>query len=914
MNRAQPTHESLSITTPVVLSLPTVDPAIESEIQASATRLLNNMVNERVARSYGVSATTCELAGIRGPILGFNGFGPMPRMSPSLDDLTPRGRGSGSVRVYGGTPREPRAAVASCLEGPARAAMPGVSRECGVAEVSTPAIRWGDVCEDGPISGGKLTVPAIVKDRSPATPLVEVKSPNAESEMPAVHRKMRGRQHQGSGAAQCAWESAQRDGDHHAGRRALKEKEALRKQMAFRKRVALRGLSGGSFSKLRGAERREAMEHKARSRRVETCTGGISKKLQRFLLEDEPESPEDKTLVSLVAKFKRTGSLPPTSMRVADLARFDHSKVSKRDLAAMVRLMLLREGIEPNPGPNGKVSRKTLRKFKAANHTPLPPLPLLVRPPLDASAAAAHADGAPRKTRKQRRQLTASAARALPAVQYDEQGNCVWCGSRVEGEYVRIGGVNTLICPICRAHLGGHVVGKVGDHPGVPSDEPLNICAAAATEPARVLTESSESEPESTSGYESCIEAATTSTSVTMPTVPETLSEPELRHAYKCITAHIVGEAQYRRRHNRNALCFPSSSSEADDDLFQADFHNKRAPSEAGQDSLSHDEAARHAAFRVQSTPPPSPEESDSQEPADESKQVALTQKQTPLDGMEVDDEDLVTIMRRVSGHPFLRRSDLEIVYTVVPYTVDTRLVSSRNVVEVKQPIMAYEMTFTEKSNTYPLIAPSVMTGAAMVGLNQLRRLAPPKMTALAALGLLAYPAYKIVKGLLLPLKTYRVSWIPHLVSAVMSEYDRGTNASVAHTTLRRNLRRLQSLPIPDVDLIAFYSGTEEVINQLLTRQSFFTGGAKCFRPPSCRERLERSNGLLKDIESMKSLSRPPQTTRTNLTSLGSDYRCAVEIVRGISGGSKVAGFLATLRLAQIVGIRSLWSAASNND
>lgn len=81
-------------------------------------------------------------------------------------------------------------------------------------------------------------------------------------------------------------------------------------------------------------------------------------------------------------------------------------------------------------------------------------------------------------------------------------------------------------------------------------------------------------------------------------------------------------------------------------------------------------------------------------------------------------------------------------------------------------------------------------------------------------------------------LKTWHVPFIPHLVSCVVSEYDRGTNAVVVRSTIRQKIRRLACLPIPDEDALIFLTGSELVAEQLLESGEYFSRGAACFRLP----------------------------------------------------------------------------------
>lgn len=74
------------------------------------------------------------------------------------------------------------------------------------------------------------------------------------------------------------------------------------------------------------------------------------------------------------------------------------------------------------------------------------------------------------------------------------------------------------------------------------------------------------------------------------------------------------------------------------------------------------------------------------------------------------------------------------------------------------------------------------------------------------------------------------ITYLPHLVSAVVAEYDRGTNAEAVNSTIRQRIRRLACLPIPDEDALTLINGSELMAKAIISRQNFFVEGAACFR------------------------------------------------------------------------------------
>jgi len=74
------------------------------------------------------------------------------------------------------------------------------------------------------------------------------------------------------------------------------------------------------------------------------------------------------------------------------------------------------------------------------------------------------------------------------------------------------------------------------------------------------------------------------------------------------------------------------------------------------------------------------------------------------------------------------------------------------------------------------------------------------------------------------------IPFVPHVISCVLTEFDRGTSPVACRSTLRQKIRRLAALPIPDYDYIKFVAGSELVVEQLLSSADFFGEGVACLR------------------------------------------------------------------------------------
>lgn len=78
------------------------------------------------------------------------------------------------------------------------------------------------------------------------------------------------------------------------------------------------------------------------------------------------------------------------------------------------------------------------------------------------------------------------------------------------------------------------------------------------------------------------------------------------------------------------------------------------------------------------------------------------------------------------------------------------------------------------------------------------------------------------------------VHYVPHLVSAVVSEFTSGCSQDQINTNIQIRMARYSTLPIPDVSALEYFEGSKMVIRFLLQRQSFFVNplGAAPATPP----------------------------------------------------------------------------------
>jgi len=178
-----------------------------------------------------------------------------------------------------------------------------------------------------------------------------------------------------------------------------------------------------------------------------------------------------------------------------------------------------------------------------------------------------------------------------------------------------------------------------------------------------------------------------------------------------------------------------------------------------------------------------------------------------------------------------------------VDYVVDRRIVANRNVPEVKAPFRAVNLTYTRRSEAdYGLVISAVVFSLAYAALNAASSVLPPFMVYSAGvihpLTVVATMCCSLVVGYACgggrDEEMVVIPYVPHLVTSVLAEYERGTNAESVRNSVRGKLRRLACFPVADEDYTTLTEGTERVIIFLIERSGFFTGRrAACFGQPS---------------------------------------------------------------------------------
>jgi len=202
-----------------------------------------------------------------------------------------------------------------------------------------------------------------------------------------------------------------------------------------------------------------------------------------------------------------------------------------------------------------------------------------------------------------------------------------------------------------------------------------------------------------------------------------------------------------------------------------------------------------------------------------------------PLAGHRISDEDRVAIMSRLVGTE-IDVDQICVEEIVVPYVGERRLATTRNVQEIKQAFHACQLTaLATPPSEWRIHAFLTCLALSAVQATVSIVYGLPLLAIVGAVAAAVGTTLFCTSRRPVP-RAYSVPYVPHLVSSVMAEYDRGTNATAARSTLRQKIRRLASLPLPDEDALKFIAGSELVCEQLLSHEDFFWEGAACFRQP----------------------------------------------------------------------------------
>lgn len=168
----------------------------------------------------------------------------------------------------------------------------------------------------------------------------------------------------------------------------------------------------------------------------------------------------------------------------------------------------------------------------------------------------------------------------------------------------------------------------------------------------------------------------------------------------------------------------------------------------------------------------------------------------------------------------------------VLPYVGERRLATCRKVDEIKSGMVVMRVSYSQSNvlvrwlvTVLPFLSYSIV-GAILGSCIPLDIALVFLICAMTLHAVMVYLVFSF-KG---PVDK-SVYYIPHLVSAVLAEYEYGVSATVMRTTIMSKIRRLACLPTPDCDALLYFKGTCEIIMQLAESDDFFERQAKCGWP-----------------------------------------------------------------------------------
>jgi hypothetical protein len=543
-------------------------------------------------------------------------------------------------------------------------------------------------------------------------------------------------------------------------------KERQKRESADNKAFALRGYKGKGHQALSGVQREQAMKETARINRIRSGTEGVSRAERKFREEEG---------FAVSHRPKQPWNAP-------------RPRAKKNNTTAQVKPFDLKSAVA---------------KFKRTGALP------------DVTAEYVRdlpSDGIDGKTL--RRMIQALLQRGNVEINPGPD-DCVNCGLKVAGEIVKLRGRSVLKCPLCSQTLARLGTGKTGLHPDqnghIPVQEERRF---KITRPPAPLPSAPLLQEESTS------------------------TTPVLKEKEKAAPSiHLVQEF--------------------------VDVKAGAVP----------DRPTPHPPKRPD-TPvlPPTPPTSPAFRPSSPRQDKHSNVPPSILKGHDATRGDLEMAFE-LAGYS-VSRYDIEFEQKVLPYTGEKRLAQNRNVVEIKAGMDIVQATVsvpTRPPNKHrfilalglttlllllfagiwfclPVIKPEQKVSWRNTNPHRcLRIVCNPRQSSIDSAPRTNHSSlwltipYWLCLLALLPLPTvllYRktqfstkyITYLPHLVSAVVSEYDRGTNAEAVNSTIRQRIRRLACLPIPDEDALVLINGSELVAKAVISRQNFFGEGAACFR------------------------------------------------------------------------------------
>jgi hypothetical protein len=211
------------------------------------------------------------------------------------------------------------------------------------------------------------------------------------------------------------------------------------------------------------------------------------------------------------------------------------------------------------------------------------------------------------------------------------------------------------------------------------------------------------------------------------------------------------------------------------------------------------------------------------------------------LDGIRLQSRLIRNVARRYASetsllswlYPPLSLHSFRVSTKTIPYQEERRLIPNRNVLETKQPFVCQQIEFkTTRTNSFfwlhlLLFLVNLVYTSVMAYKHGVSNALLVKFFVTLFIGMASGLSLSLI---LRESRILYIPYVPHLISSIVAEYDRGCNAESVRNTIRQKMRRLASFPLPDRDALQIMVGTELMAMELIRESDYFWEGAACMQ------------------------------------------------------------------------------------
>jgi len=201
-----------------------------------------------------------------------------------------------------------------------------------------------------------------------------------------------------------------------------------------------------------------------------------------------------------------------------------------------------------------------------------------------------------------------------------------------------------------------------------------------------------------------------------------------------------------------------------------------------------------------------------------------------PLKGHRCDIEDEAAVMSRLVKKTVLPL-ELGRGSCLPPYAGEKRILTNRNVLEVKAPLELRYFDYSTK--TWSIDRLRLCLGLFYAAYWPIMVACGCPFVIASIASIMSLLLIVTWSGNIHRFEQYFcVNYSPHIVSTIVSEYDAGTNDVAVLSTIRMKMRRLSALPLGQEDHLSIIAGSELMCLQLISKSPFFWARAASFRQP----------------------------------------------------------------------------------